>query len=513
MREGPVTTIVISDVHVTTAEPPDPARPMWKRYKQADLFVDGRIARMLRDVRRSAPGRVELVLNGDFFDFDGVTQLPRDGRFPTTWLERHRGLAPTAAKSAWKMDRILDDHPELVAALREHVVDGHDLVVVPGNHDIDLLWPEVQERLLRRLDLDRGHTDPSVGERGAVRFCDWFYVSGGDTLIEHGNQYDSYCLCYDPIWPTIRLDDGPPRMRLPFGNHASRVMINGMGIINPHADATWIMPFWGFVLFFWQHVLRVQPLLPFTWMWTATVTFWLSVRDGLEPSERDVLRLEERVEEIAERARGTPRMVRGLLALRVHPAFFTPWRIARELWLDRLLLFALVVVGTFQVLATANVFVVVSIWWWLALLGLFFPPFLFYARSVNSEALDFDRAVGRRLHLVSAVAGVSRVVFGHTHREGHEVHGGVEVLNPGTWSPAFADPTCRVRVGRTCVVRIEPTEGGARVASARVWLDPGWETLPEVVDGQPSGSAPLVPPFRRPEIDGQVGQGANVAKM
>lgn len=501
MAEPRVTTIVLSDVHVTTAEPPDPARPLWKRYKQADLFVDGRIGRMLRDVRRHAPGRVELVLNGDIFDFDGVTELPRDGRFRTSWMERRRGLAPTEAKSAWKMGRILDDHPEFVAVLREHVVDGHDLVFVTGNHDVDLLWPEVQATLRRRLDIDRTATDPSGGLRGDVRFCDWFYISEGDTLIEHGMQYDSYCLCYDPVSPTIRIGDDLPRMRLPFGNHASRIMINGMGIINPHADATWIMPFWGFVLFFWQHVTRIQPLLPWTWMWTAVVTFWLSVRDGLEPAERDVLTLEDKVEEIAARAKGTPRMVRGLLALRVHPAFFTPWRIARELWLDRLFLFSLVVIGTFQLLATANVFMVVSIWWWLALLAMFFPPFLFYARSVSSEALDFDRAIGRRLHMISAVAGVSRVVFGHTHREGHQRFGDVEVLNPGTWSPAFADPACRVRVGRTCVVRIDPTEEGARAASLQVWRDPGWERL-EPVDMEPKalGLADLVPPFRRPEV-------------
>ena len=79
------TTLVISDLHITTGEPPDAERPLWKRYKQADLFVDERIGRMLRAARAEATGPIELVLDGDIFDFDAVTELPRDGRFRMSW--------------------------------------------------------------------------------------------------------------------------------------------------------------------------------------------------------------------------------------------------------------------------------------------------------------------------------------------------------------------------------------------------------------------------------------------
>jgi UDP-2,3-diacylglucosamine pyrophosphatase LpxH len=488
------TTLVISDLHITTGEPPDAERPLWKRYKQADLFVDERIGRMLRAARAEATGPIELVLDGDIFDFDAVTELPRDGRFRMSWLERIRGLAPTEARSTWKLNRILDDHPGLVAALRDHVMAGNSVIFVVGNHDMELLWPGVQAALRKRLDLGPDHA--------RVVFCEWFYISSGDTLIEHGNQYDAYCLCADPISPTIRFGPDDLRIRLPFGNHASRTMINGMGLINPHADSNWIMPFWGHVMFFWNYVARSQPFLPWTWLWTSVVTLWLSVRDGLEPAEVDPLSLDDRVEDVAARANGTPRTVRGLFALRVHPAWYQPWRIARELWLDRAFLFLLIVLGSFQVLATAKVFVVIEIWWWLALVALLFPPFLFYARSVSSEALDFDRAVARRIHLLSAVSGTSRVVFGHTHREVHTRMGDVEVLNAGTWSPAFEDPTCRKRVGRTCVVWIQPGPDGQRVASLRAWTDPGWalieEAAPIDIRALVPPPASLVPPWRPP---------------
>jgi hypothetical protein len=114
----------------------------------------------------------------------------------------------------------------------------------------------------------------------------------------------------------------------------------------------------------------------------------------------------------------------------------------------------------------------------LALLAVLFPPFLSYARGVQSEANAFDRYVARRIDLIASVAGVSRVVFGHTHYEKHVHIGDVEILNPGTWSPAFEDAACTRPHGRKCVVWIRPTEDGPRTASVQVWLDPGWVPLP-----------------------------------
>jgi UDP-2,3-diacylglucosamine pyrophosphatase LpxH len=482
-------TLVFSDLHLTTAERPDPARPLWKRWQQRDLFVDDAIAAMLRQAREEARGGpLEVVLDGDVFDFDAVTGLPAQedygvgGPFPIGWLERERGLHPSEPKSAWKMARILDDHPVFVEALRQLLTAGHRVVFVIGNHDIELHWPAVQAVLRARLQPDG---------RGDLRICAFFYVSHGDTLIEHGNQYDAYCLCLDPISPLVRV---PPlaetRVRLPFGNYASRYMINGMGMFNPHAGQSFILSFWGYVLFFWQHVARVQPLLPITWFWTACVTFVASLRDGLLPAERDVLSLEERVDAIAREANSTPRVVRALDALKVHTAIFRPWMVARELWLDRVLLFLLVVFGSFELLATAKVFVgIPTTWGWLGLMFLMFPPFLLYARGVSSDVNQTEAELVRRLPLIARLTGCRRVVIGHTHAERHVVIEGVELLNAGTWSPAFRDVACTEPYGRKCVVRLRPRSDGTRVASLEAWdghgfvaLEPGEEPAPSLLD-------------------------------
>jgi hypothetical protein len=274
-----------------------------------------------------------------------------------------------------------------------------------------------------------------------------------------------------------------------------------MGSINPYAEGNWNMGFVGFVVFFWRDVLRHEPLLPITWVWTSVATLILSLRDGLYPAEKDVLHLEDRVNDIATKANSTPRTVRGLQALRVHPAVLSPWRIAKELWLDRLFLFLLIVIGSFQLMATLKVFVVLSVWWWLGLMAVLFPPFLFYTNSIRSDVDDLDREVRRRMDLIAGVAGVNRVVFGHTHNERHLHMGQVEILNPGTWSPAFSDLACTQPVGRQCVVWIRPGRDGQRVASVERWNDPGLEPLPYTSDPPPKRIMPSLssgtPPIRR----------------
>lgn len=470
--DAPRHTLVFSDIHLTTAIERDPAKPLWKRYQQRDMWVDGAIARMLAHVRGEVDRTVEVVLNGDIFDFDAVVHLPNAPEFPIRWLEKLRGLNPTEVKSTWKMARILDDHPTFVQALRDMLAAGHHVIFVIGNHDLELHWPAVQRELKDRLHVEGG---------GEVRVCEWFYVSGGDTLIEHGNQYDTYCLAIDPVSPLVRVPPmGEARVRLPFGNYASRYMVNGMGLFNPHVSTSFIMPFWGYVVFFYRHVARIQPFLLWTWFWTAMVTFLASLRDGILPAEKDVLHLEDRVNAIAQRANAEPRVARALDALRAHPAIFFPWRVARELWLDRVLLVLALILGSFQINATASAVLGVSLWWWPAILMLLLPPFVFYANRISSEADNLERELRRRVGLIGRVADVQRIVLGHTHAERHTSLDGVEVLNAGTWSPAFRDVACTEPVGRKCVVRLWPRPDGTREATLESWTDAGFERIPFV---------------------------------
>jgi len=459
-------TVVVSDLHLTEAERPDPVRPLWKRYKQPDLFVDTSFQRFLAHLVATLDGEIELVLAGDVFDFDAVLSRPDDTR--TTWLERKRGLAPEQDKSRFKMRRILADHPVWVDALRDFVIEGHRLVFVIGNHDLELHWPGVQDEVREALDLPEGRRD-------GVRFCEWFYVSNGDTLVEHGNQYDRYCLCQDPLHPFVGSSSNP-RVRLPFGNLAGKLMLNGMGLFNPHVESSFILSFREYMVFFYRHMVRVQPLLLWTWAWGAMATLLVSLREGFLPGHRDPFSLEGRVEAVAARSNASPGMVRALNELRVHPAIFNPWMVARELWLDRGVLLLLVFYGSFQLYSVVNLFSRIPFWWIAVALMLFLPPFLFYARSVNSEVDHVRRAVCRRMPLAVQLTGVRHFVYGHTHDENHTTLGGISLLNTGTWSPAYRDVACTIPYGRKCFAWIRPGPAG-RIAELHEWTDPGTRPL------------------------------------
>ena len=465
-------TFVVSDLHLAEAEPSHPGNPLWKRYKRRSHFVDKSFKRFLEHLREAAHGPLEVVFNGDVFDFDATMALPERPPFGVSWLERHRGLTAQEAKSRYKMSVILEDHPVWVRAVREWVQDGHHVVFVIGNHDLELHWPAVRDELMRWFAL-------ADDDAERVRVCEWFYVSSGDTLIEHGNQYDPYCVCPSPLQPVVRKR-GAEYVRLPFGNLAARFMLNGMGLFNPHVDSSFIKSsFFEYVKFFYQYLLRIQPLLGWTWFWSSLVTFLYALEEAvLPPVKHAPLDFEGHVEDIAARANATPRVVRSLAQLHAHPAVLSPLRVMRELWLDRALLVVLALMFSFELTLLTKLFVQVPLWGFVAPFAVLMPWVIRYARGVESENEEAQKGALEKLDLSSQIAGVSRVVHGHTHRQMHRWIGGVELINTGTWSPAFHDVECTQPYGLKCFAWIRPGERGApRQASLFEWADPGIRTL------------------------------------
>ena len=447
-------TAIISDLHLCETEPVHPRFPLWKKYKTKEFFFDTVFADFLAMLEKKAGGEsVELILNGDIFDFDSVTRLPVEPPYKVGWLEACRGLAPHEEKSLYKIREIFTDHDVFVVALKDFLARGNRVVFIIGNHDLELHFPSVQKEILMRLAV----------EDDCVRFCEWFFISNGDTLIEHGNQYDPYCVCQDQINPFVRKGHRI-ELRVPFGNLATRYLINGMGYFNPHVDTNFIMSTKEYIVFFFKYMSRSQPLLIWTWFWGAVVTLFQTFFDRLLPSIRDPMMVEEISEEIARKSNATPGMVRQLRTLAVAPAANSPWLLAKELWLDRalILLFAAYLVG--NVYFVVNEMVQMSPLWFAIPVVLFLPPFIFYAQVVGSNVVSFKEPQERILMNSSWITGVNRVVYGHTHITRHEVVGGVEHLNSGCWSPAFIDVECTKSVDQKTYVWISPCNRGDREA-------------------------------------------------
>ena len=467
-------TLVVSDLHLADAEPPHPHNPLWKRFKRRKYFIDREFRSFLEFARNEIKEPIELVLNGDIFDFDSVMSLPgydeRSGLgIHVGWLESRRGLNAEEPKSIYKIRVILTDHAVWIQALRDFLLEGHRLVFVIGNHDMELHWPGVQRAILEHFDLpDELAT--------SIRFCEWFYLSNADTLIEHGNQYDAYCLSANPINPLIRKGRSV-RVRIPFGNQAGKYMLNGMGLFNPHADSSFIKSsIWEYLIFFFKYVGRTQPLLVWTWFWSALVTLFYSISEGFLPAMTDPMTISDRVEKIAKKANATMPMVWSLKELHAHPAIFNPLKILRELWLDRAILFGFVFFVSFNIFSYLNVFIAVSIWWFFGPLLILLPSFIFYAKSIQSEVEVTQISAYYHAPLAAEIVNVKRVCQGHIHRARHALmpgsafSHGIEYLNTGTWSPAYHDVECTQPYSQKCFVWIRPG-AGERVAALYEWAN------------------------------------------
>jgi UDP-2,3-diacylglucosamine pyrophosphatase LpxH len=145
---------------------------------------------------------VELIINGDTFDF--LTTTPYDTNGMTS-----------PAVALQKLDKIISAHEPFFDALRSFIeAPGRSITFLAGNHDIELCFAEVRERICRAI----------VGATSDVRlhFCPTrFYRPLPDVYIEHGNHYDFWNHAIAGLWD----EQGQPLTReprtivLPVGSH------------------------------------------------------------------------------------------------------------------------------------------------------------------------------------------------------------------------------------------------------------------------------------------------------
>jgi UDP-2,3-diacylglucosamine pyrophosphatase LpxH len=458
-------TAIISDLHLTDPEPPrhktKSRHPLWKKFKTKEFYIDESLVQFIDHIQKKANGhKVELILNGDIFDFDSVMSLPSKPIYKTNWLETRRGLFPRQEKSLFKIQIILEEHKPFVEALRAFVKNGHKLVIIPGNHDVEVHFQEIQAEIRKTLDL-------TEDEQTRVVFPSWFYISNKDTLIEHGNQQDPYCICENPLNPFL-LDYNELSVRLPFGNVACRYMMNGLGLFNPHVEKNYIMSVPEYIRFFFKYLLLAQPFIIWTWLWGSVATLWHVTVDRFATPYKGSTSQEELVNKAAVHSQATPSVVRQLQELFVIPAVNNPILIAKELWLDRLFLIVFMFFVFYFAVSTLNDYLGISLFWVFLPLALFLPFFLFYARSVTSLVSEYKEPSEALLSKQAEIAQVKRVIYGHTHIPRHEYYGFVEHLNSGTWSPAFTNVECTESSERNAYIWIAPSVEDQNIRKAEL---------------------------------------------
>lgn len=137
-----------------------------------DFPGSGWLASLLLEYNRGPWGDLPLdvVFNGDTFD---LLKIPVGGRFV-----HHVDAAAACAK----MRAVIAAHPAFFAGIREllaHRGAERRVWFVVGNHDFELLFPEVQELVRAAAGVTDGIEFPG------------FEVDFGDVHIEHGSQADA----------------------------------------------------------------------------------------------------------------------------------------------------------------------------------------------------------------------------------------------------------------------------------------------------------------------------------
>jgi UDP-2,3-diacylglucosamine pyrophosphatase LpxH len=129
-------------------------------------------------------------------------------------FERTCGFLPTPEKSADKVLSIYHGHPLFFRALAWFVGRGHRLVFVRGNHDVELFWPQVQDRIreciAREYAAAFGPDERGVPEDFQERIDfrpGWFHYRENVFYAEHGHQYEPLNSLPNPIRPVMPNND------------------------------------------------------------------------------------------------------------------------------------------------------------------------------------------------------------------------------------------------------------------------------------------------------------------
>lgn len=189
--------------------------------RSEDFHRDGAFTRFLEWRRLDSSGRRQpwqLLLLGDFLDFTRV-ELGAPGA-------NRRRLDVGVEVALAKLERIAAGHREVFAALRSLIGDGVALHVMPGNHDLELLHPAVQERPRQLL------TPPTSGPPGAaISFHPWIYHVPGLLYAEHGQQHhDLNNIARLACWPHHPLPE------LPLGSSLPEYLYALMDAADPRQD-------------------------------------------------------------------------------------------------------------------------------------------------------------------------------------------------------------------------------------------------------------------------------------
>lgn len=386
--------IIISDLHLSEGWNPKTRRLS----RNEDFFFDLNFQRFLEHLTEKAEEtgfHYRLVINGDFVDFLQFISVPEEAEIgdgeSVTEREKELGLGTSIPKTLWKLNVLINGHWIFFDALKEFILRENEVIIVPGNHDIEWVVPAVQEKFKERLSA----TIPGKNKsefRKRIQFSPWFYYDPHFSVYaEHGCQYDElnsfdYFLC------PYRKDG---TMDLPAGSFFVRYLFNRIEQYYPFAD-------------------NMKPMSKFIWWALRRRETWFSVRPRILKFIRFFLDTMEKAGSIEEEWRH--------MLERCHEKMLESLANNSGLCISKL--------QALEKLWVSSALHTKSKW---GLLNKF----------ARNSKLD-GKYYFKRAEKIREILGGSYVVFGHTHEADLQVFTEVpdgqkaEYVNSGTWTKTFA---------------------------------------------------------------------------
>lgn len=405
--------LIVSDVHLTDEREPVAG--------EAHLVPE--LERFLAAHERhpEPERRWRLIFNGDVFDFLHVRLRPQDQvPFPLSAGERARGPGTSAEKSVWKLRKILDANERFLAALGRFLASGNEVVMLPGNHDLELYWPEVREEIRNALR-------PFAGDAGIGRltFKPWCYYEPGLLYVEHGSQFDADNRIFR--WMAPEVPDRPGVLELSAGHIVNRYFTHRLGLGPFIGDtsrpalsyALWMIRQFGLR----KYVSLFGWYLSFCWR----VVSWAGRRT--EATQRaDRTHAERRAD--VERAEGLPPgSLAAIEAAAPPPVMATRWRMLNRTMLPRVL------TGIAAVTAAVLIVIFGGVESLGLAAGVLIPPMAILTLMRGTYTGVADRYYPAAAEAARRVLGVRHVAFGHQHVARSEVpeEGNRRYFNLGCW--------------------------------------------------------------------------------
>jgi predicted phosphodiesterase len=407
-----------------------------------------------------------------------------DRRSELSANEREYGLGTTAKESAWKLKQIAQGHQPFFAALGWFVAQGNHIVVVRGNHDVELHWRAVQKRFIREVKrayvrqwLQEGGAPPATLEacREKIRFYPWLYHEPGRIYVEHGGQYDAANHFRDLLNPV--LPDEPEHIELPWGSLFVRYLFNKVEDLHPFADN--VKPLTRYI----SWAFRKKPLKALDVLmrrgWVFLKAFWMT---GQKARASALQTSEGAGAPDGERGPLPPKVTQQIRAL-ARERVATSWRMwAGSLLEDLVSLLTLLIIAAFLGLAVGTFLVGTGPRWLIAVYGIAailatslrhgveeIFTYMLEHDGLTSAASELERILAEE-----ATSSVRVIAMGHNHRPAIERLDNAWYVNTGAWVPLYE--------------KEGPIEGREALTFLRLaWEDEG---TPELLRWDDAGGAP-----------------------